>query len=181
MEMKFSIKASLTPCQPRMTDDTIYDMTVEDCQGNQVPLSKYRNKVLLIVNVASLCGFTPQYIELQKLYQKYLDKGLIILAFPCNQFANQEPLNDEETSRFIRKKFNVTFPIMKKVNVNGKEASKLYTFMKKKCKTPIGFEGVRWNFEKFLINRKGFVVNRYMSETTPLSFENHIINLLNQD
>lgn len=148
--------------------------------GFERPFSFYslRGKVVLIVNVASLCGFTPQYKELELLYKKYRDQGLVIIGFPCNQFANQEPLDDGNIGVFCQKQFGVNFPILKKIEVNGSNAHPLYKYLKKEKAGLLGFKGVRWNFEKFLVDRQGNVVERFLSEQTPLSFEQEIVRLL---
>lgn len=135
---------------------------------------------MLIVNVASLCGFTPQYSDLERLYRKYHDQGLEILAFPCNQFGGQEPQNNIELERFVRKKFGVTFPILSKGYVNGDDTHPIYSYLKEKQRAPLGFKGVRWNFEKFIIDREGQPVYRFPSSVNPLALEPLIEQLLLQ-
>lgn len=157
---------------------TIYDFQLKDAYGRVINFEILRHKVVLIVNVASLCGFTPQYDQLQYLWDKYRSQNFVIIAFPCNQFGNQEPLSDLEILNQCRNIFNVTFPIMKKIDVNGDDESPLYTFLKLEKPGAMGFKGVRWNFEKFLIDKLGTVVKRYPSEVTPLQFENDIIQLI---
>lgn len=157
---------------------TIYDYQLLDAQGRLINFEILKNKVILIVNVASLCGFTPQYDELQYLWQKYKTQDFVIIGFPCNQFANQEPQTDEEILTTCRTKFKVTFPIMRKIDVNGINESPLYTFLKNEKPGLLGFKGVRWNFEKFLITKTGKVEKRYPSQISPSEFENDIARLL---
>jgi len=158
---------------------SVYDFEVSDAYGRTVCLDKYRGKVILIVNVALLCGFTPQYKELQYLYEKYDD--LMILGFPCNQFGNQEPMTDLQIVVLTRERFNVTFPIMKKIEVNGEREAPVYKYLKQQKPGNLGFLGVKWNFEKFLIDRTGNVVARFESQRTPLQFESQIISLLGSE
>ncbi|MBQ9457038.1 MAG: glutathione peroxidase [Bacilli bacterium] len=148
---------------------TIYDYTVKNQQNQDVNLSEYQGKVVLIVNTATGCGFTPQYEGLQKLYDTYKDQGFVILDFPCNQFFGQAPGTDEEIHSFCTLKYNVSFPQFHKIDVNGKNADPLYVFLKSQKKGRI-----KWNFSKFLINRKGEVVARYGSMAKPESFEKDI-------
>ncbi|EMR11579.1 hypothetical protein PNEG_00023 [Pneumocystis murina B123] len=137
-----------------------------------------RNKVVLIVNVASKCGFTSQYSNLEKLYQKYKDSGFEILAFPCNQFGNQEPGTNEEIIEFCSRKYNVTFLIFDKIEVNGDNADPVYVFLKNQKKGLLNISRIKWNFEKFLINKTGEVVNRYSSFTKPENIACDIEKLL---
>lgn len=170
-----------------MTNDNlqpmIYSFKLPDANKNIIDFTKFRNKVIVIVNVATFCGFTPQYKELQYLYDKYNDQGLEIIGFPCNQFGNQEPFNDEQIVEYCHKKFGVTFPIMKKIKVNGElkdpEVSDLYRYLKNVQHGPLGFKGIRWNFEKFIVNKNGEVVARFTSMINPLQFEDYIKQLLN--
>ena len=161
----------------------IYTFKIPDAYNNVIDFDQFKNKVILIVNVASLCGFTPQYKELQLLYEKYHERGLEILGFPCNQFGNQEPLQEEEIVESCRRNFGVSFPIMKKTKVNidcdGHE-SELYKYLKSEQPGEVGFKGVRWNFEKFIVNRKGEVVARFNSLITPLQLEGFIEQLLSE-
>ncbi|CAI5757355.1 unnamed protein product [Candida verbasci] len=163
-----------------MNDENIliYNYKLQNSKNEEIEFSQFRGKVVIIVNVASLCGFTPQYNELQQLYNKYHDHGLEILAFPCNQFAHQEPLSDLEIETSVRKKFNVTFPIMKKINVNGDYESKFYKYLKEQQKDELGFKGIRWNFTKFIIDKQGKVITRFDSFISPLQFESYIKQLL---
>ncbi|KAJ1703702.1 hypothetical protein LUZ63_003481 [Rhynchospora breviuscula] len=157
---------------------SIYDIKVKDINGNDTDLSSYRGKVLLIVNVASQCGLTnSNYKELNVLYEKYKDKGLEILAFPCNQFAGQEPGNNEEIKEVVCTRFKAEFPIFDKVEVNGKNAAPLYKFLKAK-KGGIFGDGIKWNFTKFLVGKDGTVLERYAPTTSPLKIEKDIQKLL---
>jgi glutathione peroxidase-family protein len=163
-----------------MAEDSIYSFELYDGTNNLVDFSQFQNKVLLIVNVASLCGFTPQYNELQYLYNKYKTQGLVVIGIPCNQFGNQEPNDEKGIVQFCRTTYGVDFLIMKKVEVNGDHAAPIYTWLKSKCSGAIGFRGVRWNFEKFLISRNGDVVRRYLTTESPLGFERDIVQLLEE-
>ncbi|KAM3232219.1 putative glutathione peroxidase 2 [Capsicum chacoense] len=157
---------------------SIYDFTVKDIQGNAVPLSNYRGKVLLIVNVASKCGLTDSnYKELNVLYEKYKDQGFEILAFPCNQFLWQEPGTNEEIQQTVCTRFKAEFPVFEKIDVNGDNAAPLYKFLKSEKGGFLG-SAVKWNFTKFLVNKEGKVVERYAPKTPPLQFEKDIQNLL---
>ena len=139
---------------------SIYDYKVDDSQKNPVSLSDYKGKTLLIVNVASKCGLTPQYKGLQELYSKYSNKDFEILAFPCNQFGAQEPGSNEEIKEFCDINFNVSFKIFDKVNVNGSSASPLFKYLKNEAKGVMGSEAIKWNFTKFLIDNNGSVIKR---------------------
>ncbi|XP_049409238.1 probable glutathione peroxidase 2 [Solanum stenotomum] len=157
---------------------SIYDFTVKDIQGNEVPLSNYRGKVLLIVNVASKCGLTDSnYKELNVLYEKYKDQGFEILAFPCNQFLWQEPGTNEEIQQTVCTRFKAEFPVFEKIDVNGDNAAPLYKFLKSEKGGFLG-NAVKWNFTKFLVDKEGKVVERYAPKTPPLQFEKDIQNLL---
>ena len=156
---------------------SIYDYSVKDKKGNDVSMAEYKGKVLLIVNTATGCGFTPQYDGLQDLYEKYQAKGLEILDFPCNQFAGQAPGSDEEIGSFCQARFGITFPQFAKINVNGKEEDPLYTFLKKE-KSGVGGSRIKWNFTKFLVNREGVVVDRFAPTTTPEQLDEKIKELL---
>ncbi|KAF4375828.1 hypothetical protein F8388_019959 [Cannabis sativa] len=170
---------SIKMAETEQTPKSIYDFTVKDIRGNDVSLSEYNGKVVLIVNVASKCGLTQSnYKELNVLYEKYKDKvGFEILAFPCNQFAGQEPGNNEEIQDVVCTRFKAEFPIFDKVEVNGKEAAPLYKFLKAQ-KGGIFGDGIKWNFTKFLVNKEGKVVERYAPTTAPLKIEKDIQNLL---
>ena len=155
----------------------IYDFTVKDSKGNDVSLSKYKGKVLLIVNTATGCGFTPQYEGLEKLYKEYKDKGFEVLDFPCNQFLNQAPGSDEEINSFCTLKYDTTFPRFKKIDVNGENAIPLYKWLKEQ-KGGIFGSAIKWNFTKFLVDREGNVVKRFAPATPPLKIEEDIKKLL---
>ena len=157
--------------------DSIYDITVKDRKGEDVSLGDYKGKVLLIVNTATGCGFTPQYEGLEKLYKEYNNKGFEILDFPCNQFGNQAPGSAEEIHEFCTLKYNTTFPQFAKIEVNGENESPLYTFLKSKKKGMLG-NNIKWNFTKFLVDKEGNVVARYASTTSPETIEKDIIKLL---
>ena len=154
-----------------------YDFTVKGRAGEDVALSTYKGKVLLVVNTATGCGFTPQYEGLQKLYDKHKDKGFEILDFPCNQFANQAPGTIDEIQSFCTLNYGTTFPRFAKVDVNGAKASELYKFLKKEKKSALG-SSIKWNFTKFLIDREGNVVKRFAPTDTPASIESDILALL---
>ena len=158
---------------------SIYDYKVDDSQKNPVSLSDYKGKTLLIVNVASRCGLTPQYKGLQELYSKYSNKDFEILAFPCNQFGAQEPGSNEEIKEFCDINFNVSFKIFDKINVNGSSASPLFKHLKNKAKGVMGSEAIKWNFTKFLIDNNGSVIKRYSPQTTPDKIDKDLSNILN--
>ncbi|KAG9447101.1 hypothetical protein H6P81_013229 [Aristolochia fimbriata] len=170
-----------SPAHQNMAEETpksLYDFTVKDIQGNDVSLSTYSGKVLLIVNVASKCGLThSNYKELNTLYDKYKDQGFEILAFPCNQFAGQEPGSNEEIQQTVCTMFKAEFPVFDKVEVNGKEAEPLYKFLKSQ-KGGIFGDAIKWNFTKFLVDKNGKVVSRYAPTTSPLKIEKDIQALL---
>ena len=157
---------------------TLYDITVDDIHGKPVKLSRYKGKVLLIVNTASKCGFTPQFKGLEALYGKLHGKGLEILGFPCNQFGAQEPGSEAEIEQFCELNYGVTFPMFAKVDVNGESASPLYKHLKSSKKGMLGSEGIKWNFTKFLVDREGNVVERYAPQTEPKALEADIGKLL---
>jgi glutathione peroxidase len=160
------------------TTSSIYDFSATSIEGNPVELSNYKEKVLLIVNTASQCGFTPQYQGLQALYQKYSDRGLVVLGFPCNQFGQQEPGSTSEIQSFCQTRFGVSFPLFEKVDVNGINAHPLFKYLTKAVPGILGTEGIKWNFTKFLVDRKGNVVKRYPSMTKPEDLEKEIEALL---
>jgi glutathione peroxidase len=149
------------------SDGTVYGFQVLTLDGKPAVLSQYEGKVLLIVNVASKCGFTPQYKGLEALYEKYKNQGLVILGFPCNQFANQEPGTPSEIKSFCQLNYGVTFPLFAKIEVNGPNTHPLYQFLKKKELDPAGKSDIGWNFNKFLINREGLPLKRYVSQVKP--------------
>ena len=157
---------------------TIADFTVTSNRGEEVDLSDKLGKVLLVVNTASKCGFTPQYDGLEKLYQDYADKGFEVLGFPCNQFGAQEPGNADEIAQFCKVNFGVTFPLMEKVDVNGDDASPLFDWMKGEAPGLMGSKAIKWNFTKFLVDREGNVVKRYAPQDTPARIAKDIEKLL---
>ncbi len=144
---------------------TVYDFTVSDIDGNDVKLDKYKGKVLMIVNVASKCGFTPQYDQLEAVYKKYVDQGFVILGFPANEFGHQEPGTNAEIKEFCTSKFNVTFPMFSKIVVKGDGINPLYSWLLAHSDTPT--EEIHWNFEKFIIDKNGKLVDRVLSKTKP--------------
>ena len=158
---------------------SLYDITVKDASGLDVSLKDYEGKVLLIVNTATGCGLTPQYEGLQNLYDKYQEQGFEILDFPSNQFANQAPGTDDEIKSFCETRFGVTFKIFHKIDVNGDQADPLFTFVKKEKGGMLG-ANIKWNFTKFLVNKKGEVVKRFAPTDTPEKIENDIKKLLNE-
>jgi glutathione peroxidase len=157
---------------------TLYEFNATTIDGKPQALEAYRGKVLLIVNVASRCGFTVQYAGLEALYQKYRDKGLVILGFPCDQFGHQEPGSEAEIQQFCSLHFNVTFPMFAKVQVNGKEAHPLYQYLKRARRGFLGTGWIKWNFTKFLVDRQGNVVRRFSPMSKPEQFEKHVAALL---
>ena len=156
---------------------SIYDFKANDYKGNEVSLSEYRGKVLLIVNTATRCGFTPQYNELEELYNKYKNQGFVILDFPCNQFFRQAPGSSEEIHAACVLRFNIAFPQFEKIEVNGDKEHPLYTFLKENCPVNKG-KKIKWNFTKFLVDREGNVVNRFEPTKKPKDFEADIQKLL---
>ncbi len=159
--------AGPSPVTTPGADGTIYGFEADSLQGKPVTLSQYQGKVLLIVNVASKCGFTPQYKGLEALYEKYKDKGFVILGFPCNQFASQEPGTAAQIATFCKANYGVTFPMFAKIEVNGPNAFPLYQFLKKAELDPAGKTEIGWNFNKFLIDRQGHPLHRYVSQVKP--------------
>ena len=155
-----------------------YTQCARSLRGEDISLSRYAGQVVLVVNTASQCGFTPQYAALEALYQKYAENGFIILGFPCNQFGNQEPGDAEEIAQFCKLNFGVTFPLMAKVDVNGENASPLFDWMKGEAPGLLGTKAIKWNFTKFLIGRDGKVVKRYAPTDAPASIEKDIEKLL---
>ena len=156
----------------------IYDITVKNNQGEEISMEKYRGKVLLIVNTATGCGFTPQYAGLENLYKKYNDQGFEILDFPSNQFANQAPGTDAEINSFCKLNFGTTFPRFAKIEVNGENEEPLFTFLKDNTKDSLLGTNIKWNFTKFLVDRKGKVIDRYSPTDKPDKLEKHILKLL---
>ncbi|WP_373990586.1 glutathione peroxidase [Duganella sp. BuS-21] len=146
---------------------TIFDLSADSLSGQPVNLARYKGKVLLIVNTASKCGFTPQYQGLEAVYQQFKDKGVEVLGFPCNQFGAQEPGQAEEIGAFCEKNYGVTFPLFAKIDVNGDHAHPLFQKLKKDAPGILGTESIKWNFTKFLIRKDGTVFNRYAPATKP--------------
>jgi len=157
---------------------SIYDFDAETIDGRSAPLSAYRDQVVLIVNTASRCGFTRQYAGLEELYRKYQDRGFTVLGFPCNQFGAQEPGTEEEIKSFCSLTYSVDFPMMRKIDVNGPTAHPLYAYLKSAKKGLLGSEGIKWNFTKFLVDRKGQVKGRFGPATEPKALESAIEALL---
>ena len=156
----------------------VYDFKAKAISGSEVPFSEYKGKALLIVNVASQCGFTPQYEGLEKLYEKYRSQGFEVLGFPCNQFLGQEPGTESDIKTFCETSFGVKFPLFAKIDVNGPGAHPLYQYL---CQAKPGFLGskrIKWNFTKFLVNRDGKVVKRFAPKTPPEAIEGDIIRVL---
>jgi glutathione peroxidase len=157
---------------------SVYEFNAKGIDGKEVPLRQYEGKVLLIVNVASQCGYTPQYPGLEKLYEKYKDKGFEILGFPCNQFGSQEPGTESEIKTFCETSFGVKFPLFSKIDVNGDQAHPLYVYLKKTLPGLLGTEGIKWNFTKFLVDRKGNPLKRYASKDTPEEIDPEVEKLI---
>jgi glutathione peroxidase len=158
--------------------DNIYDFTCETTGGKKKSLSDYRGKVLLVVNTASKCGFTPQFEGLETLYEKYKDQGVEILGFPCNQFGKQDPGSNGEITEFCQLNYGVSFPMMAKIEVNGNGTDPLYKHLKKEAPGALGTQAIKWNFTKFLIDTEGNVLKRYASATKPKDIEKDIQKLL---
>jgi glutathione peroxidase len=156
----------------------IFDIPVQMLDGSSHTLGEWRGQVLLIVNVASQCGFTPQYKGLEALYRKHRDRGLVVMGFPCNQFGAQEPGNSEEIRTFCSTTYDVTFPMFARIDVNGSGAHPLFQLLKSAQKGVLGTEAIKWNFTKFLIDRHGSVVARYAPTDTPEKIEADILPLL---
>ncbi len=157
---------------------SLYDFSAETLDGKPAPLADYRDKVLLIVNTASKCGFTGQYAGLEALYRKYRDKGVVVLGFPCNQFGAKEPGDAAEIANFCSLTYEVDFPMMRKIDVNGPDAHPLYVWLKRQKKGVLGTTGIKWNFTKFLIDRSGRVVDRFAPTVEPKALEGAIERLL---
>lgn len=150
---------------------TVYDFTAKNIAGNDVSLSDWRDKTLLVVNVASQCGLTPQYKGLEALHRKFKDRGFEVLGFPCNQFGGQEPSSEQEIAKFCDLNFNISFPLFAKIEVNGPDAHPLFVFLKKERPGILGSEAIKWNFTKFLVDKSGHVVKRFAPTDTPESLE----------
>lgn len=156
----------------------LYDIEVETLAGEPKTMADYGGKVLLIVNTASKCGFTPQYAGLEKLHERFAERGFSVLGFPCNQFGGQEPGGSDEIGAFCQKNYGVTFPMHAKIEVNGDAAHPLYRLLKKEQKGVLGTEAIKWNFTKFLVDREGNVIKRFGSRTKPRDLDEHIDKLL---
>lgn len=161
-----------------MNKNSIYDFTVKSISGEEISMADFKNKTLLIVNVASRCGFTKQYTALEQLYQQYKDKGFTILGFPCNQFHNQEPGTDKEIKNFCETNYQITFPILSKIEVNGPNAHPLYVYIKNARQGLLGTKAIKWNFTKFLVDKNGAVTKRYAPYVTPESINKDLVELL---
>lgn len=160
-------------------EKTIYDFSANKLNGEKVNLSNYKGKTIIIVNTASKCGLTPQYEGLEKLYNKYKDRGLVILGFPCNQFGNQEKGNSEEIMEFCHVNYGVSFPMFEKIDVNGKNAHPIYKYLKSKLSGGILLgSAIKWNFTKFVIDKNGTPVKRYAPTTKPEKMEPYIEEIL---
>ncbi|MBI0576053.1 glutathione peroxidase [Neobacillus cucumis] len=156
----------------------IYEFNAKTIDGAEVSLEQFKGKVLLVVNTASKCGFTPQFNELQQIYEKYKDKGFAVLGFPCNQFMNQEPANEEEIKSFCELNYGVTFPMFAKVDVNGSQAHPLFNYLASQAPGVMGSKAIKWNFTKFLVDQTGNVHKRYAPSTKPFEIVKDIEGLL---
>ena len=159
---------------------TFYDFEANNIKGETISMKDYEGKTVIVVNTASKCGFTPQYEGLEKLYQQYKDQGLVILGFPCNQFANQEPGSSDEIEEFCEINYGVTFPLFEKINVNGKETHPIFKFLKSQLSGGIFGSSIKWNFTKFVIDSQGIPVKRFSPNTKPENMEKTINELLKQ-
>jgi glutathione peroxidase len=157
---------------------TIHEHTVKSIDGETKTLEEYEGKVMLIVNTASKCGFTPQFEGLEKLYEKYRDRGLVILGFPCNQFASQDPGDDQQIATFCQRNYGVSFPMHSKIEVNGDGTHPLYRELKERAPGILGSKAIKWNFTKFLVDREGKQVKRFATKMTPAELESEIAALL---
>ena len=156
----------------------IYDICVQDSRGGEVKMSEFKNKTLLIVNVASKCGLTPQYIGLQKIFDEFKDKNFLVLGFPCNQFGGQEPGSNQEISEFCEINYSVTFPIFSKIKVNGPEAHPLFKLLKQDKPGIFRTQSIKWNFTKFLINNSGKIIERFSPRVEPKYIRKEIERVL---
>lgn len=159
-------------------NNEFYMHTAKGIDGKEISFNEFKGKTLLIVNVASRCGFTKQYSGLENLYQKYRDKNFLILGFPCNQFGGQEPGTEEEIKTFCQTNYSVTFPLFAKIDVNGKNAHPLFVYLKNKSPGILNTERIKWNFTKFLVDKNGKVIDRFASATTPENIEEKIKAIL---
>ena len=158
--------------------NTVYDFTATSIAGDAVPLRRYEGHVLLIVNVASRCGYTPQYRELEELYRAHRAQGLLVLGFPCNQFGRQEPGSNAEVLAFCSREYGVTFPVFSKVDVNGAAAHPLFVHLKSRQRGWLGIDAIKWNFTKFLVDRRGDVIGRFGPADRPKAIEPQIVEAL---
>jgi glutathione peroxidase len=161
-----------------MSHTSVFEFQANSLQGKPVDLAQYKGKVLLIVNTASNCGFTPQYKGLEAVYEQFKDKGVEVLGFPCNQFGAQEPGNADEIGAFCEKNYGVTFPLFEKIDVNGDHTHPLFQHLKEKATGLLGSKGIKWNFTKFLVKKDGTVFNRYAPTTKPEELMDDIEKLL---
>lgn len=159
-------------------NSSVYDFTFSSIDGEVISLSKFQGKVLLFVNIASYCGFTPQLLELQKLHEKYYEKGLVVIGFPCNQFANQEPDSNAVIAQNCQRKFGVTFLLSEKISVNGKSAHPLFIYMKSALPGILGSKRIQWNFTKFLFDNSGQAIKRYSPSTKPQKIEATLLKFI---
>ncbi len=157
---------------------SVYDFSARTIDGDEQKLSAYKGKTLLVVNVASKCGFTPQYTGLEALYEKFKDKGVVVLGFPCDQFGHQEPGDEAEIKNFCALTYDVKFPMFAKVEVNGANAHPLYKYLKSQAKGLLGSESIKWNFTKFLVDADGKVVTRYAPTDTPEKIEKDLARMV---
>lgn len=160
---------------------TVYDFSALTLDGHELSLAQYRGKILVVVNTASKCGFTPQYAGLEALYREYRDRGVVVLGFPCNQFGGQEPGTEAEIARFCQRNYGVSFPLFQKIDVNGPKAHPLFQFLRAEQRGilgAIGMDRIRWNFTKFLVDARGHVVKRYGPGTSPSHLKPEIDRLL---
>lgn len=156
----------------------IYSYKANDIKGNEISMGDFQGKVIVIVNTASKCGFTPQFQGLEELYEQYKERGLVILGFPCNQFLKQDPGSDAEISEFCSLNYGVSFPMFSKIDVNGEDTHPLFQYLKSQAKGLMGSEKVKWNFTKFLVDQNGEVIKRYAPNTEPKEMANEIEKLL---
>jgi len=163
-----------------MKNEGFYNYSADSIDGQSIKMSAFKGKAVLVVNVASQCGFTPQYTGLEKLYLKYKSEGFEVLGFPCNQFGAQEPGDEQEIKNFCSLKYNVTFPMFHKIDVNGPNTHPLYEYLKSEGKGILGTSAIKWNFTKFLVDRNGNVLRRYPPTATPESLEDDIKEALAQ-
>ena len=157
---------------------SVYEFSATTITGTSVPLDQYQGKVLLIVNTASKCGFTPQYKGLEALYQEFRESGFEVLGFPCDQFGHQEPGSDSDISDFCELNFGVTFPLFSKIEVNGDNTPPLYNYLKSEAPGLLGSKGIKWNFTKFLVDSEGKVLERFSPQTKPADIRKNLVRLL---